>query len=141
MALWLAIAVLGLTVGSLLIRVGFIAHAKRRRARNRVVEKPNSHYTPQLVINREDLDRWENIPLERVHEINRGEIERLVAKAKAAGVESLRPNERTFLEHMAQVTPTPPVPHDLPGSHEPPPPRPPQPPRPAKLPNPSEARS
>jgi hypothetical protein len=143
MALWLAIAVIGLTIGSLLGRIVWLAHARRRRARNRVVEKPNSHYTPQLVLNREDLDRWENIPLERVHEINRDEIVRLVAKARAAGVESLRVKERTFLDHMALVTrievgaDEAPKPGDNPRR----PPRPPQPPRPADLGKPSEARS
>jgi hypothetical protein len=104
MALWLAIAVITLTIGSLVGRILWLAYARRKRARNRVIEQPNSHYTPQLVRNREDLDRWEAIPLERVHEINRGEVARLIDKANAAGVESLRPRERTFLDHMAMIT-------------------------------------
>ncbi|MGH7504922.1 MAG: hypothetical protein ACRELX_04705 [Longimicrobiales bacterium] len=140
MALWLAIALLALTVSSLILRIVYVAHARRRRARHRVVEEPNSHYNPRLVSNREDLDRWESIPLERVHEINRGEIERLIARAKAAGVESLRVNERSFLDHMALVT-QPDLPADESGGRrDAPPPRPPQPPRPADLRQTSEAR-
>jgi hypothetical protein len=140
MALWLAIAVITLTIGSLVGRIIWLAYVKRKRARNRVREQPNSHYTPQLVRNREDLDRWEAIPLDRVHEINRGEVVRLIDKAKAAGVESLRPRERTFLEHMAYVTRaeagTESRSHDGASRSTP---RPPQPPRP-DLTKPSEAR-
>lgn len=141
MALWLAIAVIVLTIGSLLGRIVWLAHLRRTRSRNRKVEAPNSHYTPQLVRNREDLDRWENIPLDKVHEINRGEVVRLIDKAKAAGVESLRPTERTFLDQIALVTGPDRGPDGAPtrkGTSRPP--RPPQPPRPADLTKPSEAR-
>jgi len=142
MGLWLAIAVIVLTIGSLLGRIVWLAYARRKRARNRQVEAPNSHYTPQLVRNREDLARWEAIPLEKVHEINRGEVRRLIDKAKAAGVESLRPPERQFLDHMALITGPDrgpdgaPLRKDAAAS-----PRPQQPPRPPDLTKPSEARS
>lgn len=141
MGLWLAIAVIVLTIGSLLGRIVWLAHLRRKRSRSRQVEAPNSYYTPQLVRNREDLDRWENIPLEKVHEINRGEVRRLVDKAKAAGAESLRPNERQFLDHMALVTGPDRGPDGAPLRKEPAvPARPQQPPRPPDLTKPSEAR-
>lgn len=141
MGLWLAIAVIVLTIGSLVGRIVWLAHARRKRSRNRHIEAPNSHYNPALVRHREDLDRWENIPLGKVHEINRGEVSRLIDKAKAAGVESLRPRERQFLDHMALVTGPDrgpdgaPLRKDVPAA-----PRPQQPPRPPDLTKPSEAR-
>jgi hypothetical protein len=142
MGLWLAIAVIALTIGSLVGRIVWLAHVKRKRARNRHIEAPNSHYTPQLVRNREDLDRWEAIPLEKVHEINRGEVRQLIDKAKAAGVESLRPRERQFLDHMALVTGPDRGPDGAPLRKEAAAPaRPQQPPRPPDLMKPSEARS
>jgi len=83
----------------------------RRRARRRVVELPNSYYASQLARAIETRHRWHGIDLDRVHEINRGEVERLIAKADALGVDALRPNERVFLDHMAKLA----------GTHTPPP--------------------
>lgn len=82
----------------------------RRKARRRVVESPNSHYTSQLVRQSETRNRWHTIDLDRVHEINRGEVVRLLAKAEATSVEALRPNERAFLDHMADLAGTPAAP-------------------------------
>jgi hypothetical protein len=92
-------AVLGLTVA--LLR----GARARRRARRRVVEKPNSHYTAPLARNIQIRHRWHDIALDRVHEINRGEVVRLLAKADAVGVEALRASERTFLDQMAKIAP------------------------------------
>jgi hypothetical protein len=73
----------------------------RRRASRRIVERPNSHYTAPLVRDRETRHRWHDIALDRVHEINRDEVRRLLAKVEAAGVASLRPTEHTFLDGVA----------------------------------------
>lgn len=81
----------------------------RRRARNRVVERPNSHYTSQLVRERETRHRWHGIDLDRIHEINREEVARLLAKVEAVGVHALRDDERTFLDYMAELTGTKPA--------------------------------
>lgn len=91
---------------------GFAAREarKRRRARRRVIEKPNSHYTSVLVRETETRHRWHGIALDRIHEINRGEVERLLARADAGGVEALRPNERVFLDHMTEIAGTRPRP-------------------------------
>ncbi|MFW6039893.1 MAG: hypothetical protein ACOC9N_02320 [Gemmatimonadota bacterium] len=75
----------------------------RRRARRRVVEKPNSHYTPRIVRENEARHRWRDIALDRMHEINREEVERLLAKVEAAGVAVLTPKEREFLDYMAEL--------------------------------------
>jgi DNA-binding helix-hairpin-helix protein with protein kinase domain len=75
----------------------------RRRARRRVVEQPNSHFTPELVRARETRERWRDIALDRVHEINRGEVVRLLARVEAMGPDALRPAERVFLERMTEI--------------------------------------
>lgn len=82
---------------------------KRNRAKRRVVEKPNSHYASQLARQNEARHRWQNMALDRVHEINREEVVRLLAKVEATGVEALRTSERVFLDHMAQIAGTAPA--------------------------------
>lgn len=75
----------------------------RGRAGRRVVEKPNSHYTSQIVRENETRHRWHDMALDRIHEINREEVVRLLAKVEAAGVGSLSANERVFLDYMAEL--------------------------------------
>ena len=80
-----------------------IALRRAIRARNlarRTVEQPNSHYTSPVVRNGETRHRWQNIDLDNIHEVNRGEVKRLLARVEASGVESLRENERVFLDQF-----------------------------------------
>jgi hypothetical protein len=76
-----------------------------RRERSRHVEMPNSHYASQLVLDIEARQRWHAIPLERVHEINRAEIRRLIAEVERHGIRRLTPRERAFLDRMAELNP------------------------------------
>jgi len=104
---WLATTVVlstAIVVG--IVRAVMVRLEKRRRART--VEKPNSHYTPKLVLDRDARNRWRSIPLERIHEINREEVRRLVNKVEALGVDGLTIRERDFLERMAELYPPPP---------------------------------
>ena len=73
----------------------------RRRARRRVVEQPNSHYTSPIVRATETRHRWQGMSLDHIHEINRAEVLRLLARVEATSVDALRPSERSFLDHMA----------------------------------------
>lgn len=102
------ILLLPLALGALLfgalVRQAVVLYRARRRAARRVVERPNSHYDPQAVQNLEARERWSGIALERVHEINRGEVERLLNKADALGVEALKPRERQFLDVMLELS-------------------------------------
>jgi len=50
----------------------------------------------------EALRRWKAIPLEQLHELNRGEVERVLSKAVGSGVGSLTPDERALLERFAE---------------------------------------
>lgn len=76
----------------------------RSRARRRMVEAPNSHYDPRAVRNIEARQRWAEIRLDLVHEVNRGEVERLLARAEALGSDSLEPRERQFLDVILENT-------------------------------------
>jgi hypothetical protein len=82
-----------------------LARSLRRRLRPhaRAVEPPNSHHTAPGVRERETEARWKSISLDRVHEINREEVKRLLAKVEALGVESLGPKDRSFLNHLADL--------------------------------------
>jgi membrane associated rhomboid family serine protease len=50
----------------------------------------------------EALRRWKAIPLDQLHELNRGEVERILEKAASSGVSSLTSDERAMLERFAQ---------------------------------------
>jgi hypothetical protein len=86
----------------------------QRRASRRTVELPSSHYTSQLARAAESRHRWQSIALDKIHEINREEVVRLLAKVEALGVDALRPDERIFLDTMARLagTTTPSEPRD-----------------------------
>ncbi len=48
-----------------------------------------------------DEKHWESIQVERLHEINRSEVERIQAKIRDKGPGSLTPDERAFMNRMA----------------------------------------
>lgn len=50
----------------------------------------------------QDVERWQQIRLEDLHEVNRVEVERLQAKIKDQGVGSLTIDERAFLNRFAR---------------------------------------
>lgn len=51
---------------------------------------------------RVSLARWKGISVESLHELNRGEVMRLIDKAERQGTASLTPPERDFLDRMAR---------------------------------------
>jgi membrane associated rhomboid family serine protease len=57
--------------------------------------------SPGLVGDRIALARWKGISIESMHELNRGEVERLIAKAERSGPSSLSQSERDFLDRMS----------------------------------------
>jgi membrane associated rhomboid family serine protease len=48
-----------------------------------------------------DLKRWARIPRERLHEVNRAELDRIMAKLGSTGPESLTATERAFLDRFS----------------------------------------
>jgi membrane associated rhomboid family serine protease len=47
------------------------------------------------------LSRVPDVDLSRIHPVNREEVERIITKARASGMESLTSQERTFLSHFS----------------------------------------
>jgi hypothetical protein len=83
----------------------FLRALRRRvRARRRTVEPPNSYYVAKAARDSEIEQRWRAISLDRVHEINREEVKRLLDKVAVLGVDSLAPRERLFLDHLASLS-------------------------------------
>lgn len=70
---------------------------RTRREWRQKVEAVPSTVKPRV------LEKLPVIDLAKVHPINREEIERLVAKARAEGLESLSPSERIFLSNFVSA--------------------------------------
>ncbi len=75
-----------------------------RVAARRVIEKPNSFYSSSMVRNQVDRQRWAKVDLDRIHPVNREEVERLLTLADIQGPDRLSPRERTFLETMTSLS-------------------------------------
>ncbi len=73
----------------------------RRGAGRRAFRKAVSPTPVRGLTEKDVLKRWRAIPLDGLHELNRGEVHRLLAKAEEHGVRSLTEQERAFLDRMA----------------------------------------
>lgn len=78
-----------------------------RKAKNaakvRRVEEPNSQFKSPYVLDLEAQHRWETMDLENLHEVNREEVVKLLAKVRGEGVRDLTKTEREFLDRMAEA--------------------------------------
>lgn len=98
----MALPMTAVTVVAMVLLAAAVTRALRARQRAaRTVEKPNSEYTWQAVREKEAIGRWHGIDLDSLHEINREEVQRLLAVAEATGADALRPAERRFLDALA----------------------------------------
>jgi hypothetical protein len=100
---WVSAVALAFLIGSVLIRAWWLERKKRIVAERRVVERPNSFYASKAVHNQEDEEWWRRIELERLHELNREYVERLLRQIEGAGVGTLTKEERAFMERMAKL--------------------------------------
>ncbi len=78
----------------------FLRRWERRRHR-RVVKRPAKTRVRLEVLEADAMRRWEAIPRDRLHEINREELDFLLQKAKKVGARALTRDERAFLDRMA----------------------------------------
>ncbi len=85
----------GLIAGWLFLRIW------ERQRQRRVVKQPARPRKVSIVVDLESLERWKSIPRERLHEINREEVDKLVRKANQLGAKSLTADERDFLDRMS----------------------------------------
>jgi hypothetical protein len=100
---WLWALALAFVIGFASTRAWWIERKKRLVAERRVVERPNSFYASKAVHHQEDEEWWRRIDLERLHELNREYVERLLRQIEGAGVGILTADERAFLERMAKL--------------------------------------
>lgn len=49
-----------------------------------------------------DVEKWRNIPRDQLHEVNRMELDRILDKINASGIQSLTSQERLFLERFSE---------------------------------------
>jgi membrane associated rhomboid family serine protease len=57
--------------------------------------------TPRLETANSALERWKKIRRDTLHEVNRDELDRILDKISAAGIGSLTPGEREFLDRFS----------------------------------------
>ena len=95
---WLSAVALAFLIGFVSIRGWWIERKKRL-----IAERPNSFYASKAVHNQEDEEWWRGIELERLHELNREYVERLLRQIAGAGVGTLTTDERAFMERMAKL--------------------------------------
>jgi hypothetical protein len=87
-----------------LLGMTFVLYKRMKKAQaKRRVEAPNSQYKSQYVLDLESRERWEAIALDRLHEVNREEVEKLLAKLRVSGVRALSVSERAFLDRMVEA--------------------------------------
>ena len=98
--MWITAALL-MFVGGTGARVYYLRWRRRVVEARRVVEEPNSHFSSELVRQRESRSRWHRIDLTRVHPLNREEVERLLAIADHVRMGALSPKDHLFLDNMS----------------------------------------
>jgi membrane associated rhomboid family serine protease len=57
---------------------------------------------PVVVVSRNAVDRWGRIDSAKLHEVNREELDRIRTKISTQGVESLNPQEISFLDRFSE---------------------------------------
>jgi hypothetical protein len=103
MLIWISITAIAVVIAGVSARIALRERKKRIIAARRVVERPNSFYASKGVQDQQDAEWWSKIRADRLHEVNREYVERLLVKVSAAGVDSLHRDERAFLERMANL--------------------------------------
>lgn len=95
-------------LGGLVFAFGYLKWADWRRGAGRRAFQKAMSPAPRSVLggDRGALARWKGISVEGLHEINREEIVRLLAKAEAGGPQELTQAERDFLDRMSSQAST-----------------------------------
>ena len=86
-----------------LVMVSVLYRRSQRARRTRQVEAANSEYTSQYVRDLEAKQAWESLDRSILHEVNREEFERTLAKARTSSVRSLTAQERAFMDRMVEA--------------------------------------
>ena len=100
----LLILLLALNVAMLVAVTVFYRRArKKKQAETRRVEAPNSEYASGYVRDLESRQRWQEMDRSLLHEVNREEFDRVLAKLEATSVRALSDGERAFLDRMLEA--------------------------------------
>lgn len=86
-----------------LVAVTILYRRAKKAQQVRRVEAPNSEYKSPYVMDLEARQRWEELDRSLLHEINREEFDRLLAKVRATSVRNLSETERSFLDRMVEA--------------------------------------
>jgi membrane associated rhomboid family serine protease len=79
----------------------FLLVRDRRSPATRFKTRATTFQTATAGSDSADLRRWELIPRDQLHAINRDEVDRLLAKARVSGPGSLTPDERAALNRFS----------------------------------------
>ena len=101
MTTWLLI-LLAANLAALTGMVVMYRRVKKAQIKRRV-EAPNSQYKSPYVQDLEAKERWQSIDLDRLHEVNREEVEKLLGKLAVTNVRALTTSERAFLDRMVEA--------------------------------------
>ncbi len=66
-------------------------------------EASESRRSSQSAKELETKESWRRLDLEKMHRINREEVERLLAKLAESSIRALTPSERAFLDRMVEA--------------------------------------
>lgn len=79
--------------------VGGFAYLKMLKHTARIMQVQKQIIEP--IARSGDIQRWKAIQRERLHEVNREEFDRIIAKLDASGVANLTENEKAFLDRFS----------------------------------------
>lgn len=83
--------------------VGYLFLKLRERRLGAAKRKWVSATQPSKTVTGHDQSRWDRIPMDGLHELNRREVERIREKIRQSGVQSLQPDERAFMDRMSRT--------------------------------------
>ena len=89
-------------LGGLAVGAGFLRLRDRRLGKGRRDFKRKIQNTPSMEGSEGDARRrWASIDLTSIHDLNRNEVEELLARIDRQGMRALSPEERQFLDRMS----------------------------------------
>jgi len=89
-------------LGGLAVGAGFLRLRDRRLGKGRREFKRKIQRTPSMEGSEHDARRrWASIDLTSIHDLNRNEVEELLARIDRQGIRALSPEERQFLDRMS----------------------------------------
>ena len=98
----LRLVLLGL---NLLFLVGIVLLYRRVKQTqpSRRVDAPSSLQESPNTKDRKATESWEQLDLDKMHKVNREEVERVLEKLRDPSIVAITPSERAFLDRMVEA--------------------------------------